>query len=74
MIYDIPKHAHVKLKVINFLGQEVRTLANEYKTAGFYKVIWDGKNERSQRVSSGVYLRRLKSSEFVRTRKMLALQ
>jgi hypothetical protein len=25
----------VKLKVINFLGQEVFTLANEYKTAGF---------------------------------------
>jgi flagellar hook assembly protein FlgD len=64
----------VKLKVINFLGQEVRTLSNEYKTAGFYKVIWDGKNERSQRVSSGVYLRRLKSSEFVQTRKMLVLQ
>ena len=72
--YNISKHAHVTFKIINFLGQEVRTLANEYKNAGFHEVTWDGKNEKGQRVSGGIYLYRLKSIGFVQTRKMLLLQ
>jgi hypothetical protein len=72
--YNISKHAHVIFKIINFLGQKVRTLANEYKNAGFHEVMWDGKNEKDQRVSGGIYLYRLKSNGFVQTRKMLLLQ
>jgi len=72
--YNIPKCAHVTLNVINLFSQDVCTQANEYKTAGFYEVIWDGKNERGQLASRGVYLYRYKSNEFVQNRKIQFLQ
>jgi flagellar hook assembly protein FlgD len=72
--YKVPKRSQVVLKVMNLLGQEVLTLVNEDKPAGFYKVSWDGKNHHGQMVASGVYLYRLESSDFVQTRKMVFLQ
>jgi N-acetylneuraminic acid mutarotase len=72
--FSISKRAHVTLKVINFMGKEVRTLANEYKNAGYHEVIWDGRNEQGLQVPGGVYLYRFTSDSFVQTRKMLLLQ
>ncbi|MFQ6114898.1 MAG: FlgD immunoglobulin-like domain containing protein, partial [bacterium] len=72
--YELPQPDRVLLKVINLLGQEVRTLVDEDKPAGFYEVMWDGKDNHGQRVASGVYLYRLETKEFVQNRKMLLLQ
>jgi hypothetical protein len=72
--YAVSKHARVVLRVMNLLGQEVRTLVNEDKPIGFYEVTWDGKDHHGQRVASGIYLYRLESSEFVQIRKMVVLQ
>jgi len=72
--YQVPKQACIVLKVMNLLGQEVRTLVDENKPVGFYEVMWNGKNDFGQRVASGVYLYRLESSDFVRTKKMVLLQ
>jgi flagellar hook assembly protein FlgD len=38
------------------LGQKVRTLMNEYQSAGYKSIIWDGKNDYGQSVSSGSYI------------------
>jgi flagellar hook assembly protein FlgD len=62
------------LKVTNIVGQDIRTLVNENKTAGFYEVKWDGNNEQGHRVSTGVYLYSLESNGFVQIRKMLIVQ
>jgi hypothetical protein len=72
--YEVAKHTRVILRIINLRGQQVRTLVNEEKPAGFYEVLWDGKNSHGQRVASGIYLYRLESREFVQTRKMVFLQ
>ena len=52
--YELPKDAFVKLVVYDILGREVRTLVNEQKSAGSYKVIFDGSN-----LPSGVYFYRI---------------
>jgi hypothetical protein len=81
--YEVAKHTQVVLRIINLRGQQVRTLVNEEKSAGFYEVKWDGKNDHDQRIASGVYLQRiasgvylcrLESREFVQTRKMVFIQ
>jgi predicted GH43/DUF377 family glycosyl hydrolase len=72
--YKIAKHAHVVLKVINSLGQEVRTLVNEEKPAGFYEAVWDGRDHFGQQVASGLYLYRLEANNFIQTRKMVLLR
>ncbi|MFQ5768937.1 MAG: kelch repeat-containing protein [bacterium] len=72
--YEVSARTRVLLKVTNVLGQEVRTLVDEHKPAGFYEVLWDGKDNQGQRVASGVYLYRLELKDFVQTRKMVLLQ
>lgn len=72
--YQLAVNSKVTLKVYNLLGQEVRTLVNLHKSAGSHSVMWDGKNNQGQSVSSGVYLYRLEAGDFVRTRKMIMMK
>jgi len=68
--YALPQPAKVELKVFNILGQAVRTLVNEEKGAGYYQVVWDGKDEVGRTVSTGIYLYQIKAGDFVETKKM----
>jgi len=62
------------LTIYNILGRRVRTLLNEEKVPGQYRVTWDGKDERGNEVGSGVYLYRLKAGDFEQTKKMVLLK
>ncbi|KPL15904.1 MAG: hypothetical protein AMS26_06345, partial [Bacteroides sp. SM23_62] len=62
------------LIVYNILGQKVRSLVDEVKLPGEYKVIWDGKDDKGNSVSSGIYFYKLKSGDFVQVKKMLLLR
>ena len=53
--YSIPQTDFVQLKVYNVVGEFVRTLVREEKSQGNYTAIWDGRNDKGQLVSSGVY-------------------
>jgi hypothetical protein len=53
--YELSNRARVKLQVMNLLGQEVCTLADEDRPAGFYEVTWDGRNKYGQQMASGIY-------------------
>jgi hypothetical protein len=68
--YSIAYGNTVSLKVYNTLGQEVKTLINEFKQPGHYTIQWDGTNNRNQNVSTGLYFYRLTAGSFIKTRKM----
>ena len=72
--YDLPSAGHVRLEVFNLLGRKVTTLVDEYQTAGFRKVDWNGQNEAGETVSSGVYFYRLTTGNYVQTKKMILLK
>ena len=72
--YQLPEAGEVSLVVYNLMGQQVRVLVQGYAAAGLHEVIWDGRNEDGQSVSSGIYLYRLESPDQVETRRMLLLQ
>jgi len=57
--FALPRESVVKLVVYTILGQEVITLIDEVRSAGFFSVDWNGENTRGNRVSSGVYFFRL---------------
>jgi probable HAF family extracellular repeat protein len=59
----------VQLKVFDILGNEVATLVNEEKAPGTYEVEFN-----ATQLSSGVYFYRLKSGDFVETKKMILLR
>ncbi len=65
---------HTTLKIYNILGQLVRTLVDEEKAPGNYKVIWDGRDNSGKEVGSGIYFYQLKTEEYTATKKMVLLR
>ncbi len=72
--YSLPFGCEVKLEIYNILGQKVATLADGPQGPGYKTLIWDGKGEDGQRLSSGIYLYRLKAGNFVSTKKAVILR
>ncbi len=72
--YQLPAVSQVQLAIYNTIGQRIRTLVNERQAAGRYTVLWDGRDDAGQEVSSGVYLYRLVAGKFSRTHRMLLLR
>lgn len=68
--YALPSDGQVKLIIYNILGQKVRTLADGEETAGYKQVIWDGKNDRGEEVSSGIYFCVISTDKFYKSVKM----
>ncbi len=64
----------VSLRIINLLGQVVRTLVNEQKAPGSYQVVWDGRNDHRRQMASGVYLYSITAGDFRAVRKMTVLK
>lgn len=77
--FRLPVSAHVQLKVVNSLGQEVATLMDSPQNAGDVEVVWDGKNASGNRVASGIYFYQLDAKgsngeAFKSMRKMLMIK
>jgi len=72
--YSIAKSAQVKLKIYNVAGQLVKTLVNGEQKAGTYKIEWNGKDEKSRFMPSGIYFVKLKVGDFSQTKKLLILR
>jgi cyclomaltodextrinase len=64
----------VKLEVYNIMGQKVKTILDESRAPGFYRVLWDGRNDFGRQVASGMYFYKLQSRDFVQTKKMILLK
>ena len=71
MSFQLPNASHVKIQILNILGQPIRTLANGRFDAGSHQVAWDGKNDSGQQVISGIYIVRMEAGSFRQAREML---
>jgi len=75
--YSIPKQSLVVLKIFDVLGNEIKTLVNENRSAGNYEIEFNAAS-----LSSGIYFYRLQSGDqvsnagqvFVETKKMILLK
>lgn len=72
--YALPQDSAVRLYIYNALGQEIRTLVNQFQTSGNYEILWNGKNNAGRQVSSGIYYYALKTENTVKMRKMILLR
>ena len=72
--FALPRAAHVRIEVFNILGSRVSTLVDEYLSAGYKSVEWDGRSNSGQAVSSGVYLFRITAGEFSASCKALLMK
>jgi len=53
--FTLPRKAQVELSIYNLLGQRVRVLVDESKTAGRHAVVWDGRDTNGNEIGSGIY-------------------
>ncbi|RKY91001.1 hypothetical protein DRQ15_06025, partial [candidate division KSB1 bacterium] len=74
IVFQLHKPAKVELEVFNILGQKVTTLVNKRYDAGVYRIKWDATSYDGGRLTSGVYLYRLKAGKITKVRKLLLLR
>lgn len=72
--YTVGHSGHVQLDIFNVLGQKVKTLFSGDQRIGSYGLEWDGTNDDGGKISSGIYLCRMRTEEFTATKKMVFLK
>jgi len=58
----IPARTELELVIFNVLGERVKTLARGEYSPGFYKFLWNGKDEAGNLVPAGIYFCRLQTA------------
>ncbi len=69
--YHLPGTGRTRITIFDILGQKMRSLVDEMKTAGKYTIVWDARDDRGNRVSAGAYFIRIEAGNDTKTRKML---
>jgi len=73
--YVLSEPTQVRLMIYDVLGRKVRTLMDQEQVVGQYSVIWDGRDDGRDEVSTGIYFYRLEVDEECReVRRMMLLR
>ena len=72
--FSVREPGHVRLQVFDAQGTLVRTLVDEFKPAGTYAAVWEGRNSSGSAVATGIYFARLESGGQTATRTMLLMK
>jgi hypothetical protein len=65
---------YTSLKIYNIRGQLVKTLMEGKKPPGDHQVIWNGRNNEGEEVTSGIYFYQLRINDQILTKKMVLLK
>jgi flagellar hook assembly protein FlgD len=74
IFFSVPGRSRVSLAVYDVSGKLVRTLVSDALPPGTHRRVWDGRDNAGGRVSSGVYVCRLKTGAQQATTKVLFLK
>ena len=72
--YKILKKTNVKIKIYDTVGNLIKTLINDTQIPGYRSVKWDATNDQNKKVSAGIYLYTIETSELKENRKMVVLK
>ncbi len=61
--YTLSNNSFVTITIRDFAGKIIRTLINEKQPAGERSVLWDGTDDRRQKVPSGIYIYSLQTEK-----------
>ena len=67
--FSLPIQTQLKVNIYNMLGELVKTVSEGTYEAGYYNIIFDAFG-----LSSGTYIYRIESDDFVETKKMILLK
>lgn len=72
--YNLPIVGNVNVAVYNIFGSRVKSLLNKRQNAGIYTITWNGRDERDNKLPSGLYFLRLEVGVNNETRKLLLVR
>jgi hypothetical protein len=72
--YSIPTAGNVTIEIYNSLGQLVNTIVNQYQESGTHNVVWNGTDMSGQKLSSGIYIYKLNTNNYVSSKKMVLIK
>jgi len=64
----------IELKIYDVSGRLIKTLVNEPKCSGIYKVIWNGRDENGRVVGSGVYFLKFEAGDYTEIKKAVLIK
>lgn len=72
--FTLAKSGFVNMTIYNLLGRRVRTLVSEQVSSGYKSVLWDGKNEEGEEVTSGIYFYKIQAGYLTQVKKIVLLK
>ena len=72
--YHIPGRTHVTIAIYDVLGRRIRCLLDDEMEAGIHEIAWEGKDDRSIKVGSGLYVLRFRAGNVLKRRKICVIQ
>ena len=72
--YSINKPQTLQLTIYDLNGRKIFNKNLNHSKNGRYKFIWQGKNDRGNNISTGLYFIKLRGNNFQKTRKILLLK
>lgn len=62
--YNVPVSGLTTISIYDISGKLIKTLINDYKSAGSYKVNWNGKDETGKNVTNGTYFVKINCEKY----------
>lgn len=72
--FSLAQAGDTQLGIYNLKGQLVRSLVNDVRNAGNHSVVWDGKDNNGNTVSSGIYYYKMTAGKYSSTKKMIMMK
>jgi hypothetical protein len=72
--FELQKDTEVLINIYNSIGQRINTLVNGQRDKGHHAIVWNGKDDRGQTVSAGIYFYQVKTPGYQQTRKMVYIK
>jgi hypothetical protein len=75
IVYELDVAGPVRLEIFNGLGQRVEVLVDEsFQQVGVWTAVWDGTDQKGQRLASGIYFYELREEGRRQRRSMLMVR
>jgi hypothetical protein len=73
--FTLKEKSSVTFEIFDILGRKIKSLIKEEEMdAGLMKTVWDATDSNGKKVSSGIYIYRIKANEYISSMKMLLLK
>jgi len=72
--FTLDREGPVSLKIYTLEGRLVRTLVDAQLAQGDHEFLWDGRDQRTRALPSGVYVYQLQGRDFVESKKAALLK